>query len=224
MDFDYPGIYRIDGPNNCVYIGSAVNIRKRWNTHKSALRIGMHRSLHMQRAWNKYGEDAFTFSVIDRVDDKTRLLHYEQIWLDVIFQSLDKHEIYNTATVSGSRLGIPCSDETRARLALASKGNKNCLGRKASTETRLKQSLSHLGKRGSYSSEHGRAVSASKKGIATTVKTYNIVLISPMGEQFGPITNLFKFCREHSLTHPTVLGIISGKYKQHKGWTCQQLV
>lgn len=61
---NFPGVYSITCVNNRkVYIGQAVNIRRRWHSHKWYLRKGNHRNSHIQRAWNKYGESAFVFKV-----------------------------------------------------------------------------------------------------------------------------------------------------------------
>lgn len=48
-----------------VYIGQAQDVRARWIAHKSSLRLGKHGNVHLQRAWNKYGENVFKFSVLE---------------------------------------------------------------------------------------------------------------------------------------------------------------
>lgn len=76
------GIYKITNLNNGkFYIGSAVRINRRWNVHRSQLRSGKHHSIALQRAWNKYGEDAFEFSVVEYVD-REHLLTVEQEYID----------------------------------------------------------------------------------------------------------------------------------------------
>ena len=47
-----------------VYVGQAHNIRKRWEVHRCTLEKGNHRNGYLQRAWNKYGAEAFRFEVI----------------------------------------------------------------------------------------------------------------------------------------------------------------
>lgn len=45
------GIYQIRNiVNGKVYIGSAVNIERRWGMHKNRLKAGQHRNIHLQRA------------------------------------------------------------------------------------------------------------------------------------------------------------------------------
>jgi group I intron endonuclease len=44
-----------------AYVGSTVNWRLRKNSHMHLLRKGRHHSVWLQRAWNKYGSEAFIF-------------------------------------------------------------------------------------------------------------------------------------------------------------------
>lgn len=68
--------------NNHEYIGSAVNIPRRWSEHRHDLRRGTHHSPALQHAWNKHGEEAFTFIVLERVANPKRLIPIEQTYLD----------------------------------------------------------------------------------------------------------------------------------------------
>ena len=63
------GIYCIENTtNNKKYIGLSRDIRRRWNEHKSDLRNNHHINPYLQSAWNLYGEDAFTFSIVELCD------------------------------------------------------------------------------------------------------------------------------------------------------------
>ena len=65
-------IYKIiNKENNKFYIGSSFNIEKRKNAHFNALRNGKHHSIYLQRAYNKYGEKAFVFTVVKEYDLET---------------------------------------------------------------------------------------------------------------------------------------------------------
>lgn len=60
------GIYCIENETNGrAYIGQSSDIKKRWTQHKSDLRAGRHDNKHLQRAWDKYGEDCFLFSIVE---------------------------------------------------------------------------------------------------------------------------------------------------------------
>lgn len=59
-------IYRIRNiANGRLYIGSAKSIKSRWRRHKKDLKRGKHHSVFLQRSWNKYGEGAFAFEVVE---------------------------------------------------------------------------------------------------------------------------------------------------------------
>lgn len=59
-------IYRIVriGTNEC-YVGSALNLVARKRAHLRALCRGGHSSIRLQRAWDKYGQDAFKFEALE---------------------------------------------------------------------------------------------------------------------------------------------------------------
>jgi group I intron endonuclease len=65
MRYDRSGIYRIRcEPTQKAYIGRASYITARLATHRWHLRRNKHDNKHLQNAWNKYGEEAFTFEVL----------------------------------------------------------------------------------------------------------------------------------------------------------------
>jgi len=77
-----PGVYAI----RCVldkrmYVGSSINVRKRMQNHRCALRAGKHHSVHLQRAWNKHGEPCFEFFVLG-LYPREQLFAEEQRWFD----------------------------------------------------------------------------------------------------------------------------------------------
>jgi group I intron endonuclease len=76
------GIYRVvNRINGKYYLGSSENIKKRWKAHRCDLRHNRHHSIHLQRAWNKYGEESFVFEIVEEVN-KNILLEKEQYHLD----------------------------------------------------------------------------------------------------------------------------------------------
>jgi len=89
------GIYKITClSNNRIYIGSAVNLAARKNQHFRALKLNKHENKYLQRAYNKYGVEAFIWHVLQTIvkevneshnDFKIRLAKVnEQFYLDTL--------------------------------------------------------------------------------------------------------------------------------------------
>lgn len=198
------GIYRIDGPKNKVYIGSTTNFKARWYLHKWKLRRNEHHSPKLQNAWNKYGEDAFKFSIIEAVENTDDLDRIEQIWLDILFTSLESDEIYN----------IYCSANSPR-------------GAVRGAEARKKQSDQMRGRR--WTEEHKQNIAKSKIGVSRGMEMSNnqalqrsggkiYTLIDPTGNKHENIINLAIFCKERNLSRGHMRDVIFGNRNQHKGW------
>jgi hypothetical protein len=76
------GVYCIyNTVNGKFYIGSTVNFYKRYRQHIIDLKRKKHHSIYLQRAFDKYGLDAFEFKTIEIVDDCNLLRSKEQTYL-----------------------------------------------------------------------------------------------------------------------------------------------
>ena len=140
------GIYQIRNMvNGHIYIGSAVDVGRRWRTHRRHLRQHIHSNSHLQRAWIRYGEDCFEFSVVEICDDPTLLVEKEQEHID------NKNPQYNILRIAGSVLGFRHSEKTKKKLSDAMKGRASVSWNK--------------GKRGVYSSETLQKMSAARIGM-----------------------------------------------------------
>ena len=94
---DDAGVYQIKCKiNNKIYIGSSMRIKERWCRHKSYLRSGCHSNKVWQSDWDKYGEENFEFSVLERCPIE-KLHAYEQKYLDELKPFLDTDKGYNKA-------------------------------------------------------------------------------------------------------------------------------
>jgi group I intron endonuclease len=110
------GIYAIvNNATNSMYIGSAVNMTRRLNTHRQLLKKGKHYSVHLQNAYTKYGETMFRYETVEFVDDKTKLIDREQLWIDFFKPT------YNKRKKANSPLGTKHTQETRTKMSLAHK-------------------------------------------------------------------------------------------------------
>jgi len=165
------GIYTVrNKKNGNRYVGSAVNIKRRWSQHKSALRKGTHKNGHLQRAWNKYSKSAFGFEVLLYCAPEM-CVPFEQMAMDTLEPE------YNIAPVAGSRLGIPHTTRTKAKISAARKGrimsaetkakiSASLMGHEVIAETRANMSAWQKGrKKAPLSAEHKANIAAGMLGL-----------------------------------------------------------
>lgn len=190
------GIYKITCiSNEKFYIGSSNKLRNRITEHKRVLRKGTHPNSKLQRAWNKYGEEAFIFEVVEIVDEVSLLLAREQFWMD------STKPFFNILRTAGSQLGYRHTQDARRRISLSLKGRR--LGetaRKRMSEAAKSRTREHLDKIGEKRS--GFYILISPEGVVTEVK------------------NLKKFCIQNDLTLSNMHKVTMGQRIQHKGWKC----
>ena len=119
------GVYKIvNNINGKIYIGSTGSkggFKKRWSYHLDGLRHNKHHSIHLQRAWNKYGVQSFTFEIIEVIENINILLEREQFYLD-FYQSYDIKIGYNICKIAGSSLGIKKTPEQCLKMSEFRKG------------------------------------------------------------------------------------------------------
>lgn len=68
-----------------AYVGSSIRERQRRSDHYSDLRHNRHHCPHLQRAFNKYGADAFDHSILETFvpKDNSHRLMVERAWIDL---------------------------------------------------------------------------------------------------------------------------------------------
>ena len=110
------GIYAIFcDPADTVYVGqAATNMAHRWRQHRHLLGQGRHKNPHLQNAWNKYGEDAFRFTIIEIHNECIPLLlaEREADWVQTMIQ--DGYRVFNIAPVGVSTKGLKRTEAQRA--------------------------------------------------------------------------------------------------------------
>lgn len=201
-----PGIYQwLCIPNGKVYVGSSTNCYSRFCEHRADLRKGVHVNRYLQNAWNKYGESAFAFSVIEPVLFVEDLLTREQYWIDRL-QSFDDKRGYNIYRFAGSGLGHPVSQETRNKISAALRGKD--IGQQGREV--LKARLT------------GKPVHPALLQGSIEYHSKSYLVISPSGEEYR-IKNMRAFCRTHNLDSTGMTKVATGKIRHHRGWTCREL-
>jgi len=150
-DLNQSGIYKITNrKSGKVYVGSAVNLRKRFTEHRWSLRQNKHYNKHLQNSWNLYGEDSFVFEIIELCPPAS-LLKKETSWIARLEACENGYNICQTAS---NRLGAKDSSVTKDRKSRAA------IGRKHTDQTKKKMSLK---KKGQISPFTGRKHSLDSK-------------------------------------------------------------
>ena len=142
------GIYKIENlVDGKVYIGSSITLERRLSDHRRLLNQKRHGNKHLQRAWDKYGEENFKFSIV-KVCDKDENIQLEQYYIDKL-NACDNG--YNISPTAGSSLGRLHSEETKRKITLKATGRING---PCTEERKNKISQAHIGKK--QTEEHNR--------------------------------------------------------------------
>ena len=151
------GIYAIRNKvNGKQYVGSAVNIARRFTDHVKLLNRKDHHSVALQRAWLRYGGDAFELVILEIVRDADMLIRREQHW--IVHGCGFGEAGYNMSPTAGSPLGVKHTDEARMNMSLSARKRGSSpaaieamrqanLGKKRSPETGDKIRQSKIGKK-----------------------------------------------------------------------------
>jgi group I intron endonuclease len=122
------GIYKITSEiDEKVYIGQSVNIKSRLNAHKRKLKKSEHENEYLQRAYLKYGEDNFTFELIEACNIE-ELDNRECYWIE-FYDSMDRSKGYNLES-GGNKNKTFCKERIES---ITGEGNP-MYGRKQSQE------------------------------------------------------------------------------------------
>jgi len=115
------GVYLIKNTiNNKVYIGCSINVTKRFYSHKYKLSKGIHPNLHLQKSYDKYGKDAFQFTVIEECTDD--VLYEKEHYYATYYQSMDKTKGYNKLPTSNNKRPTYLTDEIKEKISNSKKG------------------------------------------------------------------------------------------------------
>lgn len=75
------GIYGIENVfDGQIYVGQSKDVEHRLREHKKMLKKGNHHNIHLQRAWNKYGEEVFLFKILEECPVE-KLDTQENFWI-----------------------------------------------------------------------------------------------------------------------------------------------
>lgn len=109
-------IYRIQNlKTGDFYVGSSNDFTYRKWCHIRDLNQRKHHSPILQNSWNKHGEDAFLFAIVEIIQDSLELVKREQYYLDLW------NPRYNVCKLAGSPLGIKHTYQAKMNMSLAHK-------------------------------------------------------------------------------------------------------
>lgn len=234
--------------NSAVYIGSILkrDPRHRWNAHKRDLRGNYHHSVHLQRAWNKYGESAFVFEILEHCND---VLTREQWHLDNRKNNFPADLNYNVCWIAGNCAGRRFSKKSLKRMSLSHIGHRPTPEARAKQQTawanRCKTPYSFTAPDGTvygnvrnlraFSREHPELTARTlgqlhsgalhyyKKWTKTGVKLPFYQLRSPIGCSFNG--NFLKhLCLKAEINYKMIHKYCIKMGKPYRGWMAEQLI
>jgi group I intron endonuclease len=214
------GIYKIQSlikPER-IYIGSAVDMSKRWREHLSTLKKDKHDNLRLQNHYNKYGSADLQFSILLGCD-KEYLIANEQFFID------SYKPFFNICLKAGNTFGRKHSEETKQKIKekrkyqiiqspsvetrdKISKANKGKIitdecrrkisisntGKIRSDDFKKRASITHLGNKNSLGYKHDKAfcdnISIRNKGKKFTEEHKRKISLSLMGHKPTKIKKL----------------------------------
>lgn len=171
------GVYCIKNTsNNKIYIGQSDDIKRRFRRHKTELRNDKHINVHLQNAWNKYGEKAFEFLILDITESIEGLDDLEKQYI----KELDTFRNGYNRTPGGesgytSFLGKKHSEESKKKMRLAK------LGKRRSEETKANMRKSAKGFTGKHSLETKKKMSEKAKGRTFSKETVEKIRAKSIG-------------------------------------------
>lgn len=154
------GIYKITNNVNWkVYVGQSINIMARWKDHINTLNRGDSRCTLLQRAWNKYGQENFTFEILELCSED--VLDEIEIKYINFYDACNTNKGYNIE--SGGNQCKHLSDKTKRKIGDANRGRRH------SEESKKQMSKSRTGEgNGMYKKQHSeetkKKISDAKKG------------------------------------------------------------
>lgn len=182
------GVYQIRSKvDGRLYVGSSVNLEKRWKEHRRQLDEGKHHSRFLQRCWTKYGADAFEFSVIVYCHQDTVLM-YEQFYIDELRPE------FNTVPTAGSQRGLKHSDETRRKMSASRRRDFSPMtGKSHTAETKARISRTKSGKKyGAYDQERVKKTASAmrlSKGAMSEETAREIKRLKALGMKHRDVAN-----------------------------------
>ncbi len=235
--------------NGKVYIGQAVDLGKRYKEHWRHEGVNDSHNKGISDDFEIFGVDNFLFLILEciefpedfvkNIDNyKLYLKPYEDKWIDY-YECLNPLYGYNKIYGGVTTLGASFYQEEWFKKIQSEnhadfKGEKGTFYNHTHTEV-TKRLLSELAKLrvGKLNPNYGKPrsqetrdkISVANLGVlhwnyggSCTRRGKELLMKSPSNRYYFVI-NKTRFCREFKLSIRSILRVITGEYKHHKGWT-----
>lgn len=198
------GIYLIRNVvSGKCYIGSSVNIYKRWAAHKDQLRRKIHHSILLQRAWDKYGERAFTFHIMEELTpEPQRLIFVEQTYLYLFRPD------YNISPTAGR---VVWSESQKMDISLRMTGANNPFYGKKRPEHSRRMAGANNPFYGKSHTEDARIKSSLRKTKISKEQVVEALYLIKKGVTQKDIAKTMNICES------TINRLMSGRLKAYQG-------
>lgn len=218
------GIYKFTNKiNNKVYIGSAIDLKDRIQTH--IYRKSCYSKL-LRNAINKYGIENFVIEILEYVQINTYLdLHpTEQKYIDDYLKRGKKEQfMYNIAEIAGGG-GFKWSEQAIINLKNKfKKDGHSCLGRKYSQFTINKISNTHKERGvsvGIKNPNYGKKGTLEKKqkSLETMIKTGTVYLVYRIYEDgnIESFYNIKDYCKNNNFETKGIYLCLENKIRSYK--------
>lgn len=231
-----------------VYIGQSKVLKTRLSKHRNLLNKNKHVNSHLQYAWSKHGEAAFDFYALAKFESQVQVDEAEEFYIDW-FKQLDLSynldlKSRGPGTVSEEtklkHRNKTVSQEVRQRISESLKGkapaNFETARLKANESIKIPVRLynvnGELVERScikEFSKEFDLCQRTVSKLVTGKLSSFNgwskdkmnhikITLTSPTGDRVERL-RIRDFCHEFGLVDSSVLRLLSGQLKTHKGWS-----
>lgn len=176
-----PCVYTITNlVNNKQLVGYTSSFRRRKNEHFSHLRKNQHRNEHLQRAFNKYGEENFKMEILEEYPNEGYILpSMENYWVNIL-RTNEREYGYNILPTDPYN-ARKVSEETRVKLSLKNKGKIRTEEQKQ--KIREKRKIQIISKESYNKAKETRKLKTKENGYYHSPETIQKIKIAKTGKK-----------------------------------------
>ena len=199
------GIYTIrNRVNNKRYVGQSIHIDTRFKEHIKALKDNQHYNVHLQASWNQYGEENFSFEVLEECS-REQLNDRETYWKK--YYDPQTYNLGHTGNVHTMSL------ETREKMRkVMNELNSSLTPEERSRKYGHKKNAGRI-----WSEEYKKRISDKLKGRPSYIRTEECRKKSSLKNQFRQ--TIFQFTSEGKFLRawPTIVSCIKSNPQLDQG-------